>query len=162
MFLSCYVSIINRIYTFISCFLRVTWVLFTVFAHLFRTTSRKPYTYSHAVMFVYSYLIIFWFVFPLYYDRPPTSSDILVSLTIAFAVSTGCIGADLKMIPNQPLLFTVIVNMLALFCVWSCTLCLPTQKRHSEGLMWRRTDGALTKWKQTIVNKPQHRRPNFQ
>jgi hypothetical protein len=51
---------------------------------------------------------ILWFVLPLYYDRPPTSSDTFVALTIAFAVSTGCIGADLKMIPNQPLLFTVI------------------------------------------------------
>ncbi|XP_071129143.1 autocrine proliferation repressor protein A-like [Mytilus edulis] len=38
-------------------------------------------------------------------DAPPTVSDNFVALTIAFAVSTGCIGADLKMIPNQPIVF---------------------------------------------------------
>ncbi|XP_071108310.1 autocrine proliferation repressor protein A-like [Haliotis cracherodii] len=36
---------------------------------------------------------------------PPSVKDNFVSLTTMMAVSTGCIGADLKMIPNQPTTF---------------------------------------------------------
>ncbi|XP_050394472.1 autocrine proliferation repressor protein A [Patella vulgata] len=38
-------------------------------------------------------------------NGPPTGTDNFVALTTAMAVSTGAIGADLKMIPNQPVVF---------------------------------------------------------
>ncbi|ESO89129.1 hypothetical protein LOTGIDRAFT_154212 [Lottia gigantea] len=39
------------------------------------------------------------------HNGPPTGTDNFVALTTAMAVSTGTIGADLKMIPNQPIMF---------------------------------------------------------
>jgi PhoPQ-activated pathogenicity-related protein len=39
--------------------------------------------------------------------NPPTPTDNIVQLTSVFAVSTGAIGASLKQIPNQPIVFKV-------------------------------------------------------
>ncbi|KAK3579248.1 hypothetical protein CHS0354_033325 [Potamilus streckersoni] len=38
-------------------------------------------------------------------DSPPRVTDTFVALTTTFAASTGAIGADIKMVPNQPIVF---------------------------------------------------------
>ncbi|KAL3877092.1 hypothetical protein ACJMK2_034847 [Sinanodonta woodiana] len=45
-------------------------------------------------------------------DGPPSVTDNFVALTTTFAASTGAIGADIKMIPNQPIVFNAVVRAL--------------------------------------------------
>ncbi|KAL3877581.1 hypothetical protein ACJMK2_035277 [Sinanodonta woodiana] len=40
------------------------------------------------------------------HDGPPSVTDTFVALTTTFAASTGAIGANLKMIPNEPIAFS--------------------------------------------------------
>ena len=45
---------------------------------------------------------------------PPKSTDNFVALTIMFAVTTNSIGACLKQIPNEPIIFKVRLHLLTL------------------------------------------------